>query len=112
VRTIEINSYGNHLLDITDISSRRNFLFLFLGYHGGMIDHNTRRVFLSFFIIVFVTFYPCFREVTSDISEGATVTIVLTIVFIIIIKSIILVYYFSLISLVLGRSQVINLGEL
>jgi hypothetical protein len=77
-----------------------------------MIDHNTRRVFLSFLIIVFLTFYPCFRKVTSDSSEGAIVTIVLTIVFIIIIKSIILVYCFSLVVLVLGRSQVITLREL
>jgi hypothetical protein len=77
-----------------------------------MIDHNTRRVFLSFLIIVFLTFYPCFRQVTSDSSEGATVTIVLTIVFIIIIKSIILVYCFSLVALVPGRSQVITLREL
>jgi glucan phosphoethanolaminetransferase (alkaline phosphatase superfamily) len=77
-----------------------------------MIDHNTRRVFLSFLIIVFLTFYPCFRQVTSDSSEGATVTIVLAIVFIIIIKSIILVYCFSLVVLVPGRSQVITLREL
>jgi hypothetical protein len=46
-----------------------------------MIDHNTRRVFLPFLIIVFLTFYPCFRQVTNDSSKGATVTIVLTIVF-------------------------------
>jgi branched-subunit amino acid transport protein AzlD len=45
-----------------------------------MIDHNTRRVFLSFLIIVFLTFYPCFRQVTSDSSKGATVMIVLAIV--------------------------------
>jgi hypothetical protein len=77
-----------------------------------MIDHNTRRVFLSFLIIVFLTFYPCFRQVTSDNPEGATVTIVLTIVFIIIIKSIILVYCFSHVALVPGRSHVITLREL
>jgi hypothetical protein len=76
-----------------------------------MIDHNTRRVLLSFFIIVFITFNPCSREVTSDSYEGATVTIVLTIVFIIIIKSIILVYCFSLV-LVPGRSHVITLREI
>jgi hypothetical protein len=44
-----------------------------------MIDHNIRRVFLSFLIIVFLTFYPCYRKATSDSSEGATVMIVLTI---------------------------------
>jgi hypothetical protein len=80
VSIIEINAYCNHLPDITNISSRRNFLFWFPGYHGGMIDHNTRRVFLSFLIIVFLTFDPCFRQVTSDSSKGATVTIVLAIV--------------------------------
>jgi RsiW-degrading membrane proteinase PrsW (M82 family) len=77
-----------------------------------MIDHNTRRVLLSFLIIVFLNFDLCFRQVTSDSSEGATVTIVLAIVFIIIIKSIILVHYFSLVVLVPGRSQVITLREL
>jgi hypothetical protein len=77
-----------------------------------MIDHNTRRVFLSFLIIVFLTFDPCFKNVTSDISEGAIVTIVLAIIFIIIIKSSILVYCFSLVVLVLGRSHVITLREL
>jgi heme/copper-type cytochrome/quinol oxidase subunit 4 len=51
-----------------------------------MIDHNSKTVFLSFLIIVFLTFYPCFRKVTSDSSEGATVMIILTIVFIIIIE--------------------------
>jgi hypothetical protein len=74
-----------------------------------MIDHNTRRVFLSLLIIVFLIFGSCSREVTSDSSEGATVMIVLTIVFIII-KNIILVYCFSLV-LVSGRSQVITLKE-
>jgi hypothetical protein len=74
-----------------------------------MIDHNTRKVFLSFLIIIFITFDPCFKKVTSDISEGATVTIALAIVFIIIIKSIILVYCFSLFVLVPSRSQVITL---
>jgi len=39
-------------------------------------------------------------------------TIVLAIVFIIIIKRIILVYYLSLVVLVPGRSQVITLREL
>ena len=82
------------------------------GYHGGMIDHNTRRVLLSFLIIVFLTFDHCFMQVTSDSSKGATVTIVLAIISIIIIKSIILVYYFSLVVLALGRSRVITLREL
>jgi hypothetical protein len=76
-----------------------------------MIDHSTRRVLLSFLIIVFLTFDPCFKQVTSDSSEGAIVTIVLAIVFIIIIKCIILFYCFSLV-LVPGRSQVITLREL
>ena len=84
---------------------------MFPGYHGGIIDHNIRRVFLSFLVIVFLTFYPCFRKVTNDSSEGATMAIVLTIVFIIIIKSIILVCCFSLVVLVLGRSQLIILRE-
>jgi hypothetical protein len=77
-----------------------------------MIDHNTRRVLLSFLIIVFLTFGVCFRQVTSDSSEGVTVTIVLTIVFMIIIKSIILIYCFSLVSLIPSRSQVITLRDL
>jgi hypothetical protein len=77
-----------------------------------MIDHNTRRVFLSFLIIVFLTFYLCFKKITSDICEGDIAMIVLTIDFIIIIKSIILVYCFPPISLVLRRSQVITLREL
>jgi hypothetical protein len=69
-----------------------------------MIDHNTRRVFISFLIIVFLTFDPCSRHVTSDIFEKTIVTFVLAILFIIIIKSIILVYCFSFIVLVSGRS--------
>jgi hypothetical protein len=85
---------------------------LFPGYHGGMIDHNTRRVLLSFLSILFLNFDPCFRKVTSDSSEGATVMIVLTSIYIIIIKSIILVYCFSLIILSLGRSQVITSRKL
>jgi hypothetical protein len=75
-----------------------------------MIEHNTRRVFLSFLIIIFLTFDPCSRQVKGDSSEKTTVTIVLAILFIIIIiKSIILVYCFSLVVLVLRRSQVITL---
>jgi hypothetical protein len=76
-----------------------------------MIDQNTTRVFLSFLIIIFLTFKPCFRKVTSDSSEGSTLMIVLAIFFIII-KSIILVYCFSLIVLVPGRSQVKTPREL
>jgi hypothetical protein len=45
------------------------------GYHGGMFDHNTRRV-LTSFRIVFLTFDLCFRQVTSDSSKGATVMII------------------------------------
>jgi hypothetical protein len=44
-----------------------------------MIDHNTRRVLLSFLIIVFLNFDPCFRNVISDSSEGDTMTIFLVI---------------------------------
>jgi hypothetical protein len=46
-----------------------------LGYLGSMFDHNIRRVLISF-RIVFLTFDPCFRQVTSEISKGATVMIV------------------------------------
>jgi hypothetical protein len=45
------------------------------GFHGGMFDHNTIRV-LTSFRIVFLTFDLCFRQVTSEISKGAIVTIV------------------------------------
>jgi hypothetical protein len=48
---------------------------LISGYHGGMFAHNTRRVLTSFHI-VFLNFDPCFRQVTSEIPKGATVTIV------------------------------------
>jgi hypothetical protein len=54
-------------------------------YHGGMFDHNTRRV-LTSFRIVFLTFDLCFRQVTSDSSKGATVTILRAIVLFTIIK--------------------------
>ena len=84
---------------------------MFPGYHGGTIDYKTRRVFLSFLIIVFLTFFSCVRKVTSDIFEGDIVTNALAIIFfiiIIIIKSIILVYCFSLVVLVPGKSQVIT----
>jgi hypothetical protein len=43
--------------------------------HRGMFDHNTIRV-LTLFRIVFLTFDLCFRQVTSESSKGATVTIV------------------------------------
>jgi hypothetical protein len=76
-----------------------------------MISHDTRRVLLSFLIIVFFNFNRCFRQVTSDSSEGDTMTSVVVIISIII-KSIILVYYFSLVILVPSRSQVITLREL
>jgi hypothetical protein len=49
------------------------------GYNGGMSDHNTRRVLISF-RIVFLTFDLCFRQVTSDSSKGSTVTIIHAIV--------------------------------
>jgi hypothetical protein len=39
-----------------------------------MIDHNTRRVLLSFLIIVLLTHNPCFKQVTSDSSKGDTIT--------------------------------------
>ena len=48
---------------------------LVLGFHGGMFDHNTIRV-LTSFCIVFLTFDLCFRQVTSEISKGATVMII------------------------------------
>ena len=55
------------------------------GYYGGMFDHNTRRVLISFHI-VFLTFDLCFRQVTSESSKGATVTIIRAIVLFTIIK--------------------------
>jgi hypothetical protein len=55
------------------------------GYHGRMFDHNTRRV-LTSFRIVFLTFDLCFRQVTSDRSKGAIVTIIRAIVLFTIIK--------------------------
>jgi hypothetical protein len=67
------------------------------GYHGGMFDHNTRRVLISF-RIVSITFDICFRQVTSDSPKGATVTIVRAIVLFTIIKraSILLVVLLTL----------------
>ena len=55
------------------------------GYHGSMFNHNTRRVLISF-RIVFLTFDLCFRQVTSDSSKGATMTIIRAIVLFTIIK--------------------------
>jgi hypothetical protein len=55
------------------------------GYHEGMFDHYTRRV-LTSFRIVFLTFDLCFRQVTSDSSKGAIVTIIHAIVSFTIIK--------------------------
>jgi hypothetical protein len=50
-----------------------------------MFDHNTRRVLISF-RIAFHTFDLCFRQVKSEISKGATVTIICAIVLFTIIK--------------------------
>jgi hypothetical protein len=52
---------------------------LVLGFHGGMVDHNTIRVLTSFHI-VFLTFDPYFRQVTSDSFKGDTVMIIRVIV--------------------------------
>jgi hypothetical protein len=53
--------------------------------HGGMFDHNTRRV-LTSFRIVFLTFDLFFRQVTSDSSKEDTVMIIRAIVLSTIIK--------------------------
>jgi hypothetical protein len=58
---------------------------LVLGFHGGMFDHNTIRVLTSFHI-VFLTFDPCFKQVTRDSFKGATVMIVCVIALSTIIK--------------------------
>jgi hypothetical protein len=50
-----------------------------------MFDHNTRRVLISF-RIVFLTFDPCFRQVTNESSKGAIVTIIRAIILSTIIK--------------------------
>jgi hypothetical protein len=55
------------------------------GYHGGMFDHDTRRV-LTSFRIVFLNFDTCFRQVTSESSKGTTVTIVRAIVLLLLSK--------------------------
>ena len=49
------------------------------------VDHNTRRVLISFHI-VFLTFDLCFRQVTSDSSKGTIVMIIRAIVLFTIIK--------------------------
>jgi hypothetical protein len=49
------------------------------GCHGGMVDHNTIRV-LTSFRIVFLTFDPYFRQVTSDSFKGAPMMIIHAIV--------------------------------
>jgi hypothetical protein len=78
------------------------------GYHGGMFDHNTRRV-LTSFRIVFLTFDLCFRQVTSDSSKGATVMIIRVFVLSTIIKR---VLFLLVVLLTLFRSQVITLRKL
>ena len=71
---------------------------LIAGYHGGMFDHNTRRVLISF-RIVFLTFDLCFRQITSESSKGATVTIVHAIALSTIIKRVLfLLVVFYLVS--------------
>jgi hypothetical protein len=62
------------------------------GYHGEMFDHNTRRV-LTSFRIVFLTFDLFFRQVTSDISKGATVMIIHILFYLLLSKE---YYYFFL----------------
>jgi hypothetical protein len=64
---------------------------LILGYHGGMFDHNTRRMLTSFHII-FLTFDLCFRQATSDSSKGATVMIICAIVLSTIMKRILFLF--------------------
>jgi hypothetical protein len=68
------------------------------GCHGGMVDHNTIRVLTSFHI-VFLTFDPYFRKVTSDSFEGATVMIIRAIVLSTTIKRVL----FLLVDLVSGH---------
>jgi hypothetical protein len=77
------------------------------GYHGGMFDHNTRRV-LTSFRIVFLTFDLCFKQVTSDSSKRATMMIIRVFVLSTIIKR---VLFLLLVLLTLFRSQVITLRK-
>jgi hypothetical protein len=78
---------------------------LISSYHGGMFDHNTRRV-LTSFRIVFITFDLFFRHVSSDSSKGATVMITRVFFLSAIIKR---VLFLPAILLTLFRSQVITL---
>jgi hypothetical protein len=80
---------------------------LITGYHGGMFDHNTRRVLTSFHI-VFLTFDLCFRHVTSDISKGANVMIIHVFVLFTIIKR---VLFFLVVLLTLFHITGDNLEE-
>jgi hypothetical protein len=57
------------------------------GFHGGMFDHNTKRV-LTSFCIVFITFDLYFSQVTSDISKGAIVMIICLLFYLLLQKSI------------------------
>jgi hypothetical protein len=77
------------------------------GYHGGMFDHNTRRVLTSFHI-VFLTFDLCFIQVTSDSSKGDTIMIIHVFVLSTIIKR---VLFFLVVLLTLFKSQVITLRK-
>jgi hypothetical protein len=54
----------NTLILEKDFRFQEKPLVLVAGYHGGMFDHNTRRVLISF-RIVFLTIDLCFRKVTS-----------------------------------------------
>ena len=65
-----------------------------------MFDHNTRRVLISF-RIVFLTFDPCFRQVTNESSKGATMMIICVFVLSTIIKRVLL-----LLAVLLTLSQV------
>jgi hypothetical protein len=56
-----------------------------------MLDHNTRRVLISFHIVS-LTFDPCFRQVTSESSKGATVMIVRAIILFTIIKRVLFLF--------------------
>ena len=60
-----------------------------------MFDHNTRRVLISF-RIVSLTFDLCFRQVTSESSKGATMTIIRVIVLFTIIKRVLFLLVFLL----------------
>jgi hypothetical protein len=76
-------------------------------YHGGMFDHNTRRV-LTSFRNVFLTFDLCFRQATNDSSKGATVMIIRVFVLSTIIKRVLFLF---VVLLTLSRSRVITLRK-